>query len=97
MEFLWERKLVTASFVGGSAGFFFYEEPRSKGQLKFKLLPDIPAITGDGIAYGVACLQFLDSSLEGWHFVKVIVLLGTQFFQQCKVLLTKIFVFAVWC
>ncbi len=49
-----------------SAGFliFFCEEPRSKSQMKFELLPDIPAIAGDGITYGVACLQFLDSSLE---------------------------------
>jgi hypothetical protein len=61
-----ERKLVTALCVGGSAGFLFSfcEEPSSKGQMKFERLPDIPAIAGDGIAYGVACLQFLDSSLE---------------------------------
>jgi hypothetical protein len=45
-------------------------------------LPDIPAIAGDGIAYGVACFQFLDSSLEVGHFVKGIILLGTQFFQE---------------
>jgi hypothetical protein len=57
---------------------------------------DIPAIAGDGIAYSVAYLQFLDSSLEVWHFVKGI-LLGNYFFQECKVLLTKIFAFAVWC
>ncbi len=44
--------------------YFFCEEPRSKSQMKFERLPDIPAIAGDGIAYGVACLQFLDSSLE---------------------------------
>ena len=44
--------------------YFFFEEPSSKGQMKFERLPDIPAIAGDGIAYGVACLQFLDSSLE---------------------------------
>jgi hypothetical protein len=30
--------------------------------MKFEQLPDIPAIAGDGIAYGVACLQFFDSS-----------------------------------
>jgi hypothetical protein len=58
--------------------------------MKFELLPDIPAIAG------VACLQFLDSSLEVMTFCKRYVLLGTQFFQQCKVLLTKTFVFAVW-
>ncbi len=45
--------------------YFFCDEPRSKGQMKFEeRLPDIPAIAGDDIAYGVACLQFLDSSLE---------------------------------
>jgi hypothetical protein len=32
--------------------------------MKFERLPDIPAIAGDSITYGVACLQFLDSSLE---------------------------------
>jgi hypothetical protein len=32
--------------------------------MKFERLPDTPAIAGDGIAYGVACLQFSDSSLE---------------------------------
>ncbi len=39
--------------------------------MKFERLPDIPAIAlpiiaaaGDGIAYGVAYLQLLDSSLE---------------------------------
>jgi hypothetical protein len=51
--------------LGAVQGFYFFcEEPRSKGQMKFEQLPDIPAIAGDGIAYGVACLQFLDSSLE---------------------------------
>ena len=30
--------------------------------MKFELTPDIPVIAGDGITYGVACLQFLDSS-----------------------------------
>jgi hypothetical protein len=29
----------------------------------FEQTPDIPAIAGDGLAYGVACLQFLDFSL----------------------------------
>ncbi len=43
---------------------FLCEEPRSKDQMKFEQLPDIPAISGDGIAYGVACLNFLGSSLE---------------------------------
>ncbi len=42
--------------------FFFCEEPIAKGQMKFEKLPDIPVIAGDGITYGVACLQFLDSS-----------------------------------
>ncbi len=28
------------------------------------LVPAIPAIAGDALAYGVVCLQFLDSSFE---------------------------------
>jgi hypothetical protein len=32
--------------------------------MKFERTPDIPAIAGDGLAYGVTCLQFLDSGLE---------------------------------
>jgi hypothetical protein len=32
--------------------------------MKFEQLPDISAIAVDGIAYGVACLQFLASSLD---------------------------------
>ncbi len=35
--------------------------------MKFERTPAIQAIAGDGLAYGVgsvACLQFLDSSLE---------------------------------
>jgi hypothetical protein len=37
-------------------------------------MPDISVIAGDGdgITYGVACLQFLDSRLECSHFVKEI-------------------------
>jgi hypothetical protein len=35
--------------------------------MKFEQTPDIQAITGDGLAYGVACLQFLGSSLEVQH------------------------------
>ncbi len=51
--------------LGAVPGFYFFcEEPSSKGQMKFELLPDIPAIAGDGIAYGVPCLQSIDSSLE---------------------------------
>jgi hypothetical protein len=30
----------------------------------------VPAIEGDGIAYGVACLQFVDPILEVQHFVE---------------------------
>jgi hypothetical protein len=61
-----ERKVVTASFIGACAGFlfFFVKSQDPKGQMKFERTPDIPAIAGDGLAYGVACLQFLDSSLE---------------------------------
>jgi hypothetical protein len=33
-----------------------------KGQMKFEQTPAIPAILGDSLAYGVACLQILDSS-----------------------------------
>ncbi len=47
-----ERKVVTASFVGGSAGFLFVvvkcQDP--KGQMKFESTPDIPAIAGYGLA-----------------------------------------------
>ncbi len=49
--------------------FFFVKSQDLKGQMKFKWTPDIPVIAGDGLAYGVACLQFLDSSLEVWHVV----------------------------
>ncbi len=38
--------------------------------MKFEQTPDITAISGDGRTYGVACLQFLDSSLDVQHFVK---------------------------
>jgi hypothetical protein len=61
-----ERKVVTALCVGGSAGFllFFVKSQDPKGKMEFERTPDIPVIAGDGITYGVACLQFLDSSLE---------------------------------
>jgi hypothetical protein len=36
-------------------------------------------IAGDGLAYGVVCLQFLDSSLEVLHFVKGGKLLPVKF------------------
>ena len=60
------RKIVTASFVGGSAGFLFVfvKSQDPKGQMKFEQTPDIPAIAGDGLAYAVANLQFLDCGLE---------------------------------
>ncbi len=60
--------------------FFFCEEPRSRGPNEFEQTQDILAIAGDGLAYGVACLQFLDSSLEAWHFVRND-LLESQFFS----------------
>jgi hypothetical protein len=52
------RKVVTASFVGGSAVilFFFVKSQDPKGTMKFERMPDIPVITGDGITYSVACL-----------------------------------------
>ncbi len=59
--------------------FFFVKSQDPKGKMKFERTPDIPVIAGDGITYGVACLQFLDSSLEVWHFVKEI-FTGYQFF-----------------
>ncbi len=31
-----------------------------KGRMKLERTPDIPAMAGDGLAYGGACLQFLD-------------------------------------
>ncbi len=62
-----ERKVVTS--CGSSASFLLFlvksQDPR--GKMKFDWTPDIP---GDGLAYGVACLSFLGSSLEVWHFVK---------------------------
>jgi hypothetical protein len=30
--------------------------------MNFERTPDIPVIAGDGITYGVACLQFSDSN-----------------------------------
>ncbi len=88
IEFI-EGKIVTASFVFGSAkpllvSFFFCEEPRSKGQMKIEWTPDIPVITGDGLAHDVACLQILDSSLEVWDLIEEI-LLDTQWFSNVKV------------
>jgi hypothetical protein len=60
-----ERKVVTALCVGGRTGFLFFVKCQdAKGKMKFKRTPDIPVIAGDGITYGVACLQFIDSSLE---------------------------------
>ncbi len=58
-----ERKVVTAICVGaviGSTGFlfFFVKSQDPKGKMKFERTPDIPVIAGDGISYGVACLQF---------------------------------------
>ncbi len=35
--------------------------------MKFERTPDIPAIAGDGLAYLVACLQGLGSSLGVRH------------------------------
>jgi hypothetical protein len=37
---------------------------QAKDLMKFERTPDIPAIAGDDLAYGMACFQFLDSSLE---------------------------------
>ncbi len=50
--------------------FFIVKSQDPKGQMKFEWTPDIQAIAGDGLAYGVACLQFLGSSLEVQPFVK---------------------------
>ncbi len=74
--------------------FLFVKNQDQKGKTEFERMPDIPVIAGDGITYGVACLQFLDSSLEVGHFVKES-FTGYPFFWQCKVLLTFMFVFAV--
>jgi hypothetical protein len=53
-----ERKVVTASFVGGRAVilFVFVKSQDPKGKMKVERTPDIPVIEGDGITYGVACL-----------------------------------------
>ncbi len=60
-----ERKAVTALCVGGRTGFLFFVKSQDpKGKRKFELTPDILVIAGDGISHGVACLQFLYSSLE---------------------------------
>ena len=34
-----------------------------KSQMKFERTPGIPAIAGDGLAYGVACLKYFYSGL----------------------------------
>ncbi len=41
---------------GGSVCFlfFFVKSQDPKGQIKYERTPDIPAIAGDGLAYGVA-------------------------------------------
>jgi hypothetical protein len=36
--------------------YFFCESQDPKGKMKFERTPDLPAIAGDGPAYGVACL-----------------------------------------
>ncbi len=58
-----------------------------KGKMKFERTPDIPVtnpvIAGDGITYGVACLQFLDSSLKFDILAKKF-LMDTQFFSNVK-------------
>jgi hypothetical protein len=46
------------------SNFFLVKRQEPKGQMKFEQSPDIPAIAGDGLAYAVPCLHFLDSSLE---------------------------------
>ena len=60
-----EGKTVTASFVGGRAGFlfFFVKSQDPKSQMKFERTPGIPANAGDGLAYGVACLKYFYSGL----------------------------------
>jgi hypothetical protein len=50
------RKNVITSFWGA------LHVSLPKGKMKFESKPDIPEIAGDGLAYFVACLQFLDSS-----------------------------------
>ncbi len=59
-QILVERKVVTALCVGGRAGFlfFFVKSQDPKGTMKFEGTSDIPVIAGDGITFGVACLQF---------------------------------------
>jgi hypothetical protein len=43
---------------------FFVKSQDPKSLMKFKRMADLPVIAGDALAYGVACLLFLDSSLE---------------------------------
>jgi hypothetical protein len=68
--------------------FCFVVSQDPNGKMKFERTPDIPVIAGDGITYGVACLQVLDSSLEISHFVKeiciVMSLLCLLFSDQMK-------------
>ncbi len=57
-----ERKVVTALCDGGRAGFLFFlwraKIQRAQISLNFERTPDIRVIAGDGITFGVACLQF---------------------------------------
>jgi hypothetical protein len=59
-----ERKLVNALLLGAvpDSHFIFVKSQDPKGQKKFVCMTDIPAIPCDALAYGVACLQFMDSS-----------------------------------
>jgi hypothetical protein len=61
---------------------FFVKSQDPKGQMKFERTPDIPANAGDGLAYGVFCLQFLDSG--SLTICKRNFLLDTQFFSNVK-------------
>jgi hypothetical protein len=36
--------------------FVLVKSQDPKGKMKFEQTPDMPAIAGDGLAYGVACL-----------------------------------------
>ncbi len=64
----------------------------AKIQRKFECKTDIPAIPGDDLACGVACLQFMNSSVGVWHFVKG-KFYCTRIFQQWEILQTMIFDF----
>jgi hypothetical protein len=39
-------------------GYVLVKSQDPKGQMKFECTADIPAITGDDLAYDVACLHF---------------------------------------